>query len=352
MADQRANDRRIKEILVKYGEDLTGSVWRVQGTAVINHKALERIAAKAQIRFDEPKIIRAERDEAVIQVTGRLGERVEWTIGEALIKGESHAGNYQVSGKQAAYVYAMAEKRAKDRLILKLIELHGFVYSEEEADEFKRQGTRTQDQMGNDTTEHDEDGVIDDDPPATDNSAVRGSTEAGTEAYSGAARVGQKPEDSVAAKVKANIDKRAALAERDGKDAAIGAILDFMNAANTVDALKNRMTKEESDDAHEHARKALVALGWSDPNKPSAKQPSSRNDKLKDDPYSKYSLQSLPTSISTAIGEAKTIAEMETYFDNHLTEKGLEWDKLPADLQNKLNELADKRAEYIKKTFA
>jgi hypothetical protein len=32
----------------------------------------------------------------------------------------------------------MAEKRAKDRVILKLIELHGYVYSEEEADEFKQ----------------------------------------------------------------------------------------------------------------------------------------------------------------------------------------------------------------------
>jgi hypothetical protein len=61
-----------------------------------------------------------------------MGERMEWSIGEALI-----GTNYRVSGKQAAYVYAMAEKRAKDRVILKLIELHGLVYSEEEADEFK-----------------------------------------------------------------------------------------------------------------------------------------------------------------------------------------------------------------------
>jgi hypothetical protein len=105
----------------------------VQGTAVIYHKTLERIAAKAQIRWDEPKVIRAERDEAVIQVTGRMGDRVEWSIGEALI-----GVNYRVSGKQAAYVYAMSEKRAKDRVILKLIELSGDVYSEEEADEFKQ----------------------------------------------------------------------------------------------------------------------------------------------------------------------------------------------------------------------
>lgn len=341
MADQRANDKRIKEILVKYGEDLVGSVWRVQGTAVINHKALERIAAKAQIKFDEPKVIRAERDEAVIQVTGRLGDRVEWTIGEALIKSGDRPGNYQVSGKQAAYVYAMAEKRAKDRLILKLIELHGYVYSEEEADAFKRQGTRTQDQMGNDNTEHDEDGVIDDDPPATDTSAVRGSTEAGTEAYSGAARVGQKPEDSVAAKVKANVDRRDTWEK----------VRDFMAQENTRDALDTRMDPAEKQEVIEHAKARMVALGWVSPQDGPSEKPSSRNGSEKDDPYSKYGLQSLPTSISTAIGEAKTVAEMETAFDNHLTEKGLEWDKLPQELQNKLNALADKKAEYIKKTY-
>jgi hypothetical protein len=95
------------------------------------HKALERIAARAGIRFDKPVIIRAEREEAVLLVTGLLGDKMEWSIGEALIN-----VNYRVSGKQAAYVYAMAEKRAKDRVILKLIGLHGLLYSEEEADEF------------------------------------------------------------------------------------------------------------------------------------------------------------------------------------------------------------------------
>lgn len=126
-------DKKIAEVLAKFGEPMAGNVWRVQGTAVVYHKTLERIAAQARVIFDEPKIIRAERDEAVIQVTGRMGDRVEWSIGEALI-----GVNYRVSGKQAAYVYAMAEKRAKDRVILKLIELHGYVYSEEEADEFKQ----------------------------------------------------------------------------------------------------------------------------------------------------------------------------------------------------------------------
>jgi hypothetical protein len=139
-------DKQIAEILAKYGEDFAPNIWRVQGTAVIYHKALERIAAKASIRFEAPTMIRAERDEAVILVKGyRLdgarapdgGPRYEWSIGEALTTDGTRPGNYRVSGKQSAYVYAMAEKRAKDRVILKLINLSGLVYSEAEADEFK-----------------------------------------------------------------------------------------------------------------------------------------------------------------------------------------------------------------------
>ena len=119
-------DKKIAEALAKFGEPMAGNVWRVQGTVVIYHKTLERIAAQAQIQFETPTIVRAERDEAVILVTGRMGDRVEWSIGEALV-----GINYRVSGKQAAYVYAMAEKRAKDRVILKLIGLQDVVPSEE-----------------------------------------------------------------------------------------------------------------------------------------------------------------------------------------------------------------------------
>ena len=57
-----------------------------------------------------------------------MGDATEWSIGEA--------APYNTTNK---YPYAMAEKRAKDRVILKLVGLHGDVYSEEEADEFKNQ---------------------------------------------------------------------------------------------------------------------------------------------------------------------------------------------------------------------
>jgi hypothetical protein len=135
-------DQRIREILAKYGEDIEAATWRVQGQRVIYHSALERIAARAGIVFERPDVLRAFDREAVMLVSGsmgygtdtnpNIGERFEWSIGEANME-----LNYRVSGKQQAYPYAMAEKRGKDRVILKLIALHGLLYSEEEADDFK-----------------------------------------------------------------------------------------------------------------------------------------------------------------------------------------------------------------------
>jgi hypothetical protein len=52
---------------------------------------------------------------------GKLGDREEWSIGEAAPKNNKNS-----------YPYAMAEKRAKDRVILKLLNTHGYLYSEAE----------------------------------------------------------------------------------------------------------------------------------------------------------------------------------------------------------------------------
>ncbi len=119
-------DEQMGAILTRYGVPLAGNVWQVEGQVFIRHKALEQIAAHAEITFDAPTILRSERDEAVLLVVGRMGERAEWSFGEALV-----GVNYLVSEPEAAYVYAMAEKRAKDRVILKLIDLQDVVSSEE-----------------------------------------------------------------------------------------------------------------------------------------------------------------------------------------------------------------------------
>jgi hypothetical protein len=130
------NAKEIRELFQRHGLEVSRSdIWEVQGNPVIHHKAVERLGAMIGIEWHQPQILRAEKDEAVMIVTGKVGERLEWSVGEAAI-----GQNYRVSGKQAAYVFCMAEKRGRDRVILKLAGLHG-AYSEEEADDFKQGST-------------------------------------------------------------------------------------------------------------------------------------------------------------------------------------------------------------------
>lgn len=105
-------------------------IWEVHGsTWVVKHKALERVAAEQGIIWDRPELSLCDPAGGlvVVLVCGRLKERVEYSYGEASPKNNKNA-----------YPVAMAEKRGKDRVILKLLAAHGDLYSEEEADDFKR----------------------------------------------------------------------------------------------------------------------------------------------------------------------------------------------------------------------
>jgi hypothetical protein len=110
----------------------TDEIWAVPGgrAYAVKHAALERIAFQNNIVFGLPQIIEADGANgiATMIVTGKLGDFEQWSIGEASPKNNRNA-----------YAFAMAEKRAKDRVILKLLNIHGILYSEEEADDFKRQ---------------------------------------------------------------------------------------------------------------------------------------------------------------------------------------------------------------------
>src|SRR4051794_35177671 len=123
--------KEIRELLKRNGLDISrDDVWEVRpGAPVVKHSSLERLAAAIRVEWGPPQILRAGRDEAVLIATGKIGDgQPEWSIGEACI-----GQNYKVSGKMQPYPYAMAEKRAKDRVILKLAGLHG-AYSEFESD--------------------------------------------------------------------------------------------------------------------------------------------------------------------------------------------------------------------------
>jgi len=119
---------RLKQIFQELQLEPQDAVWDCHGTPVAYHKALEQVAEHLKIVFDLPTIIdaSAEKKYAAVLVSGRLGDRFEWSVGEA--------ASYN---NKNSYPFAMAEKRAKDRVILKLIGVAGFVYSEEEADSFK-----------------------------------------------------------------------------------------------------------------------------------------------------------------------------------------------------------------------
>jgi hypothetical protein len=129
-----AADKQIADILAQHGEDFQANTWVVAGgrTRAILHHCTERMAAKEGIKFDQPVVISAVPDNVVILVTGRnqLGAEA-WSFGEAAPKNNKNA-----------YPYSMAEKRAKDRVALKLLKLHGLVYSEAEADELGRLWSR------------------------------------------------------------------------------------------------------------------------------------------------------------------------------------------------------------------
>ncbi|MGX7707693.1 trna delta -isopentenylpyrophosphate transferase [Methylobacterium sp. Gmos1] len=237
-------DKQIADILATYGEPLAGNVWRVQGTAVIYHKALERIAVQARIRFDAPVIVRAERDEAVILVTGHMpgpnGDRTEWSIGEALI-----GVNYRVSGKQAAYVFAMAEKRAKDRVILKLAGLHGLLYSEDEADEFK--ASRPDLVAANQLRRLE--------PVREAQESDERDRETGAANDADSARAAEDAPRMDAASSEADLTARIDEAQ------SINAVTDLMLAPETQAALA-AMPPGVRDEVREHAKARLVALGW------------------------------------------------------------------------------------------
>lgn len=126
--------RELREILERYSIDPRdkSKLWDCHGTLVLYHRAYEIIAAQEGIIFDPPTIIESNGADKIVAllVTGRMKERAEWSIGEAA------PGN-----SKNAYPYAIAEKRAKDRVVAKLVGLAEHVYSEDEADDFRAGGS-------------------------------------------------------------------------------------------------------------------------------------------------------------------------------------------------------------------
>lgn len=133
-------DPVIKEAFKKVGfseEEVKDGCWllerenkktgeKVKVAWIALHKFLEKVAQRIGIVFDEPKVMNCTDGEVALLVSGGYDNQKAWSIGEASPKNCKNE-----------YRWAMAEKRAKDRVILKLLGIAGDMYSEEEADEFK-----------------------------------------------------------------------------------------------------------------------------------------------------------------------------------------------------------------------
>lgn len=122
----------IAELLKEAGLSAQQSCWQLpqnKSIWIVKHKSLEKLAAMKDIRYTDCKVELADsvNNAYAVSVVGHLGDRSEWSIGEA------SSGNVKGAG---AYYFAMAEKRAKDRVILKLLGLHGDMYTDQDAEEF------------------------------------------------------------------------------------------------------------------------------------------------------------------------------------------------------------------------
>ena len=119
----------IKELSKKY--NLTkNDYWQESRSKkwIITHDACQKIAHKEGITFAPPQIINSEKDFVRIVVSAKKGEVVIWKTGEADTKNCKNL-----------YLFAMCEKRAKDRCTLSLINAYQWgIYSDVEADSFAK----------------------------------------------------------------------------------------------------------------------------------------------------------------------------------------------------------------------
>ena len=123
---------KIKEIAQKYKLSKDDFCFFFRGTRsmwIITHDACEKIAAQENIQFGAPTIYRDSNKDVAIVGDAKRENKVIWSTGEA-----------SPNNCKAPYPFAMAEKRLKDRLILKLINAYEYgIYSDSEADNFKKQ---------------------------------------------------------------------------------------------------------------------------------------------------------------------------------------------------------------------
>ena len=120
----------LKEVFYKYQLDKDEDIFRVHDTAIITKTGIQKITAveKFNYRFE---VVKVENEYCAVKC-----EVLDQDF-QTLATSFGSAESANVKNKQKYYL-EMAEKRAKARAVLIAIGAHGYVYSEDEADDFKR----------------------------------------------------------------------------------------------------------------------------------------------------------------------------------------------------------------------
>lgn len=125
----------IKQIYETYNligdEDIFKLTHGNKVTPIVTKTGIQKIAAQEQFKYDFTDVLISSEYCAVkCTITDKNGLFLSCSYGSA------EKANVRNSAK---YYLEMAEKRAKARAVLIAIGAHGYLYSEDEADEFKQQ---------------------------------------------------------------------------------------------------------------------------------------------------------------------------------------------------------------------
>jgi len=130
MANKNYTEELIKNFREKY--NLTGEdFWELQqrkGTWIVSHRAVEKIALTEGYNW-KLEVLNFSPDVVVKCIlTTADGKTTIESLGEAT-----------PNNNKNQYPYAMAEKRAVDRCVLKLANAHGYLYTDDDAEDFKKE---------------------------------------------------------------------------------------------------------------------------------------------------------------------------------------------------------------------
>jgi len=119
-------DPIVKDILQELKFNPNECLWEKHGATCMKHRYIEIAGQEKGVVIESLDEVEKNSAEGVVAIkcTASLGKSKVITYGEATPKNNKNG-----------YPYAMAEKRAIDRAILKLIGIHGFVYSDDEVDD-------------------------------------------------------------------------------------------------------------------------------------------------------------------------------------------------------------------------